>query len=138
MKKLLLILVLLINTNNIYAVEKTLSCVGSVKIVGVINDKFDKDINFSFDDVKQTYSADGMLFCLDKKLKTKQNYFNKDEIFTSSYTEGTEIGDIGHCESSLSLNRNTGKLTYSKTENNSGSIVLSQGSFKCELAKQKF
>ena len=67
-----------------------------------------------------------------------RNYFTKDEIFTASYTEGTEISDIGHCESSLSLNRNTGTLTYSKTENISGSIVISQGSFKCELAKQKF
>ena len=139
MKKLLLLILLLFITNLGYSKEVDLLCRGTYHFLSKgIDDKKSRDINFSFDDVRNLISTEGDLFCsILEGLKGKQD-FTKGRIYRSSSTVGKETHDIGYCSHSFNLNRNSGKLETSKMENYDGLFVIQTGNFNCELVKQKF
>lgn len=140
MKKLFLILFLLSLFTNSYAKEADLLCKGSVTfIMPGISDVKDKELNFSFDDVRETVTSEGSLMCLSSpKLKSQTRQFTKQNIIVAAKTEDKEPADEGYCFYSFSLNRNSGQLETKKMENSEKIVAITNGKFKCELAKQKF
>ena len=139
MKKLILLFLLLFITNLGYSKEVDLLCRGTYHLISKgIDDKRSRDINFSFDDVRNIISTEGDLFCSNlEELKGNQD-FTKGRIYRSSSTVGKKTQDIGYCSHSFDLNRNSGKLETSKMENYEGLFVIQRGNFNCELVKQKF
>jgi len=139
MKRLLTIfLSLLFITTNAYAKEVNLLCKGNVQMISSYSEKYNKEINFSFDDKSGLIRTEQSLFCPNGIGKPESRHINKDSLETLMSTEGKTIEDEGYCNTLIYLNRNSGSLSYTKEENFKGLIVVYQGNFQCELAKQKF
>lgn len=140
MKKLILLIVLCFIANLGYSKEVNLLCRGtlSFNMTGVSDTK-NKDLNFSFDETKETIITDGILMCINSSnLKSKTRQFTKQNIIVDAETEGKEPIDIDYCYHSFELNRNSGLLKTTKMENSKNIVVIHSGNFNCELAKQKF
>ena len=139
MKKLILLFLLLFITNLGYSKEVDLLCRGTYHFLSKgLDNKISRDINFSFDDIRNLISTDANLFCSNfEELKGKQD-FTKGRIYRSSYTDEKEPKDLGYCSHSFDLNRNSGKLVTTKMENYEGIVTIQNGNFNCELVKQKF
>jgi len=139
MKKLLLLITLLFITTNSYAKEVDLLCRGTYRFLSKgIDDKKSRDINFSFDDVRKIIITDGDLFCSNLEELKSEQYFTKGRIYRISSSVGKETQDLGYCSHSFDLNRHSGKLLTTKYETFEEFVVIQNGNFNCELAKQKF
>ncbi|QDC72506.1 hypothetical protein [Candidatus Methylopumilus universalis] len=140
MNKLLLVISLLFITNFSYSKDIDLLCRGTYTYVSKnVDDKRSKDINFTFDDVTERIATESNLFCLNSEgLKLTNREFSKKRIYSSSKTDVKEPKDVGYCSHSFDLNRHSGKLETTKMENYEGIVVIQNGIFNCELAKQKF
>ena len=140
MKKLILLILLLFITNLGYSKDIDLLCRGTLSFsADKISDNSKIDLNFSFDDVKNTYTTDSRLMCVDKvNLKQVSRLFAKQHIIIKNITEGKGPTDNDYCFNSIELNRNSGLLKTTKMENSESLVVIYTGNFNCELAKQKF
>jgi hypothetical protein len=144
MKKILLLITLFFISTNNYAINKTLSCHGSVKVTGThVLDNLSRDLILDFDEDKKTFSIDSSLLCNDNLLEVTDYKINKDIVL---YSHKTKNGDLvkseEYCESIITLNRYTGNLSsYKINKFGIGSLatnLIYNGTFKCELGKQKF
>lgn len=138
MKTLFLIFFLFI-THTSYSKEVDLICRGTLTLTSnSFSDKEKIDLNFSFEDTKETITTQGRLLCTKTKTKENIRQFTKQSISISSETEDKKPTDSDYCFHSFDLNRNSGLLKTTKMENSEGLIVIYTGNFNCELAKQKF
>jgi hypothetical protein len=142
MKKQILFLILFLSISS-YAIEKNLSCNGSVEASGPVeNGISNKTPNITFDDngpitdLGLIITGDD-LNCFSEQVVSNRVY-NKNEISYLSRSRNETSGTEGFCQINLRLNRNTGSLTYKRIENWSGKFQIYSGKFKCEVAKPKF
>ncbi len=140
MKKLLLVISLLFISNFSHSKDIDLLCRGTLSFsADKISDTSKIDLNFSFNDEKNTYTTDNRLMCVDKKnLTGVSRLFTKQNIIIKNVTEDKNTTDNDYCFNTIELNRNSGLLKSTKMENTEGLIVIYTGNFNCELAKQKF
>ena len=140
MNKLLIIITALLITTNSFSKEVDLLCRGTLSFsADKISDTSKIDLNFSFDDEKNTYTTDSRLMCVDKKnLKGVSRLFTKQHIIIKNITEGKNPTENDYCFNTIELNRNSGLLKSTKMENTEGLVVIYTGNFNCEIAKQKF
>ena len=142
MKKQILSLILFVSISS-HAIEKNLSCNGSVEASGPVEKGItNKTPNITFDD-KEPINELGLIItdvdfkCITEQ-KVIQRQYNKNEISYRSLSINETVAADGFCMITLRLNRNTGSLTYKRTENWSGKFQSYNGKFKCEVAKPKF
>jgi hypothetical protein len=140
MNKFLQLIPLFFLTTISYSQEVDLICRGILSYnANKISDTKKMDLNFSFNDEKNTYTTDSRLMCLDKKnLKGVSRLFTEQNIIIENVTEDKNTTDNDYCFNTIELNRNSGLLKSTKMENTEGLIVIYTGNFNCELAKQKF
>ena len=124
-----------------FSKETNLLCKGTYVLTTAHSpDRYERELNFSFDDKKQIVSSEARLFCdgLKQKypLKVTTLSFSKNEVIFSHENDPREESG---CISNLKLNRISGNLTtlqiigdiYNPT-------ILEEGTYKCEIAKPKF
>lgn len=98
-----------------------------------------EEINFTFDDVKEIVATERILLCANREeLKVSEREFTKKRIYSKTETKAKDTKDEGYCSYWYDLNRHSGKLETTKIENYEGIVVIQNGIFNCELAKQKF
>jgi hypothetical protein len=139
MKKNIFFFCLFFLSTNIYAIEKTLLCSGINHTGGKITSQEAIDFNFTFDGVLQRItSIPTFLTCQgfgSLPLLQVMN-FTKVTIFFESKNKEE---DTGKCSSFFTLNRNSGSFKSTKILGDSyNPTLIYEGTFKCELAKQKF
>ncbi|CAN4276787.1 hypothetical protein MCEMSEM29_01922 [Methylophilaceae bacterium] len=124
-----------------FSKETNLYCKGSYSnTIDHKTDTYERELNFSFDDKRKTFSTDNRLLCNDFNqiypLKVTALSFSESEIIFSHQNDQREEG---RCKSNFSLNRVSGNLT---TLQIIGDIynpaILIEGYYKCEIAKPKF
>lgn len=137
-KTLFFTLFFLVASTKSYAIDKTLLCSGIKHTGGKISNQGVIDFNFTFDDKKQSYSMPNFLSCEGfGSLPITQNIkFTKDTI---SFDSKNKEGDDGKCSSFFTLNRNSGSFKFTQIIGDTNDpILIYEGTFQCEIARQKF
>jgi hypothetical protein len=140
MNKLLIIITALLITTNSYSKEVNLFCRGTLSIKwDKVEDVSKHELNFSFDDVKDTITIkDNLLMCLNYQTTVDTRQFTKQDISLKRSTRDKLVQDSGYCLESFELNRNSGLLKTTKIVTTIVGVEIYTGNFNCELAKQKF
>lgn len=140
MKKLIPLILLLFITNLGYSKEVNLFCRGTLSInMDKVEEVSKHELNFSFDDVKDTITIkDNLLMCLNYQTTVNTRQFTKQDISLQRSTRGKLVQDSGYCLESFELNRNSGLLKTTKIATTIVGVGFYTGNFNCELAKQKF
>ena len=139
MKKILFfIFYFLVANTRSYATDKTLLCSGIKHTGGLITHQEQINLNFIFDDANKTLTIDNTFLCTGHHqlplIKTID--FNKNQIY---YHSITSVEDSSKCVNKLVLNRNSGELKWLQIiGDTSAPAFIYEGTFQCELAKQKF
>ena len=138
MIKIILMTFLFLSINS-YAAEKTLLCSGIKHTGGKITHQESIDFNLTFDGANQRITSIPTFFTCEGfgSLPLMQDIkFTKDTIY---YSSKNKEGDDGKCSSFFNLNRNSGSLKSTKILGDSyDPVLIYEGTFQCEIAKQKF
>jgi len=127
--KNIVLLTLLLSTITCNSKEVDLLCRGTYRYVSKgIDDKKSREINFTFDDVREIVITESSLFCMNREeLKGTGREFTKKRIYSISETAAKTTKDEGYCSHSYDLNRHSGKLETTKIENYEGIVVIQNG-----------